>query len=74
MNEKKCEHYIDVFGPGLVQNAEKFHMKSDYIDFMWDGKLGRLVYDARQKKFSLYRAKNYGKNPEMDCVFTTINK
>lgn len=68
---EKYNHYIKVFGPGLVQDCEKFHMKSDYIDFMWDGHLGRLFYDANQRKFSLYRAKTNLKNTEMICVFTS---
>ena len=64
------KHFIDVLGPGLVQNCEKFRMKCDYIDFMWDGKLGRLLYDAHSQKFSLYHAKTYSKNSEMECVHT----
>lgn len=69
---EKYNHYIKVLGPGLIQESERFHMKSNYIDFMWnDGHLGRLVYDTTQRKLSLYRAKDRLKNPEMICVFTT---
>ena len=68
---EKYNHYIKVFAPGLIQESERFHMKSNYIDFMWnDGYLGRLVYDTTREKLSLYRAKDHRKNPEMICVFT----
>jgi hypothetical protein len=64
------EQITDILRPGLIQNCEKFHMKCDYIDFMYDNRLGRLLYDPRSKKLSLYIAKTCSKNSEMECVYT----
>lgn len=64
------ERFTDILGPGLIQNCEKFHMKCDYIDFMCDNRLGRLLYDSHLKKLSLYIAKTRSKNSEMECMYT----
>lgn len=68
-----CERYIALFGPGLRQNCEKFCMELDFIDFMWDDRLGRLVYDATSKKFLLCRAKSRLRNSEMELIYTVPN-